>query len=86
MFSEPNLEPPWVNDSEWEENLDVECEVEVDSHPDGVACNEQCAPEDGNHMCSFVGTVSATCVGQTSYTAYYTCPQCGTQCEEYLEY
>lgn len=77
------LEPPWVNDREWTETGLLECENEVDSHPEGVACNDSCAPEDGNHLCGFSGDVEYECVGQMTYSAYYECPQCGYQ--DYLE-
>lgn len=77
MFGEPRLEPDWVNDAEWEENMYLECEAEVDSHPEGVECNKDCAPEDGNHVCGFSGEISVSCVGQRTYSAYYSCPQCG---------
>jgi hypothetical protein len=85
MFG-PSLEPDWVNDSEWEEEITIECENEVTSHPEGVECSEDyCAPEDGHHFCGFSGEVNASCVGQGQYTAYYTCPRCGTGDEREMD-
>lgn len=84
MFG-PRLEPDWVNDSEWEEPIYIECEQDVDAHPEGVECNESCAPEDGNHLCGYSGEVEASCVGQRQYTAYYTCPWCGIEGQKELD-
>lgn len=73
------LEPGWVNDREWEEEDWLDCETEdVDGHPEGVECNEHCDPASNSHVCGFSGEVMFSCVGQTSYTAYYECPWCGS--------
>lgn len=77
------LEPPWVNDQEWEETGEINCEQEVDAHPEGVKCNEHCEPNENSHLCGFSGEVEFSCVGQATYSAYYKCPQCGY--EDYLE-
>jgi hypothetical protein len=86
MYGEPRLEPDWVNDSEWDEEINIDCEVEVASHPEGVECSDDyCAPEDGNHMCGFSGDVNASCVGQATYTAYFTCPRCKTESQKEMD-
>jgi hypothetical protein len=85
MYGEPRLEPDWVNDSEWDEDLNIDCEEEVESHPEGVECNDYCAPEDGNHLCGFSGDVNASCVGQATYTAYFACPQCKTEGQKEMD-
>lgn len=85
MYGEPNLEPDWVNDSEWDETIYIDCEEEVESHPEGVECNKHCAPEDGGHLCGFSGDVDASCVGQASYTAYFTCPWCKMESQKEMD-
>ena len=77
------LEPDWVNDSEWDEDIHLDCEQEVAAHPEGVACNDNCAPEDNAHACGFSDEVNMSCVGQETYTAYYICPWC--KHDDYIE-
>lgn len=76
-------EPPWVDDREWEEDNDFDCDNDVEHNPDGTQCNDFCLQDEGYHACGFSGTITMSCVGQGTYTAYYTCPQCGA--DGYLE-
>ena len=82
-YMDGRIDPPWVDDHEWEQEEYLDCENDVDSHPEGVECNDSCAPEDGNHMCGFSGDVLMSCVGQRTFSAHYICPWCGD--ENYLE-
>lgn len=66
--SDGPLEPSWVNDREWEQEIYYECEAE---------------DEEGTPQCDFAGEIMMSCVGQSSFTAYYECPKCGT--DGYLE-
>ena len=75
----PGLEPDWVDDVEWDSEFHLDCEQDVESHPEGVECNDSCAPEDDAHMCGFSDKVVMHCVGQRSFSAYYTCPSCGNE-------
>lgn len=82
-YMDGRLEPDWVDDREWDEDNNLECEQEVAAHPEGVECNEHCAPEENAHVCGFSGEVNMSCVGQETYSAYYMCPWC--KFEDYLQ-
>jgi len=39
-YMDGRLEPDWVDDSEWDEDNNLDCEQEVAAHPEGVECND----------------------------------------------
>lgn len=78
------LASPYDDEMEWDENIFVECNVELEDEPtDKHKCVFHCHSDQAVHVCEFGGYVEVSCVGSDDeYTYSWECPNCGAEHED----
>jgi hypothetical protein len=79
--------PDDYDQDEWTENYDdLRCEevFEFDVEDTEHKCGLHCSPEQNFHVCTFMGKLEVSCVGdpEGDFTLYWECPVCGAEHQE----